>query len=136
MEVIFHFQTERQMLMKTEKEHELMNEWRAARRALREAQAVVDERKADLEKARVDRNKVQRLVTELQDEMDGDTGRDIIDKVGTVHTSENANGTVAHDPAATKAKFQQDGLDDLLHASSTGNSIDGKHRRRKGASIV
>lgn len=114
------------------KHEALITELRTALRSVAEARAKWQEAKAAALEKKADLTARLTTVAEIEEEIrTGKSGRDIIDKAGTVHTSEPINGSALPNEEQRKAKLAQDALDDLLHASGTEDNLDGKHRKRK-----
>lgn len=111
---------------------DLVAELRAALKDADEHKAAYDEARRGAIELKADWQEKLKLVAEIENEIrHGKTGRELIDKVGTVHTSEPVTGNGIANAADAKATFQAAALDDLLHASGTEDRIRGDRKTRK-----
>lgn len=111
---------------------ELMAELTIALKAKYEAKQAWAEKRAEALAAKSDYDAAKDAVEEIEEELrTGKSGREIIDQVGTTHTSEPVDTT-------HKAAFWDGGkaspdaeLEQLLHDSATEDNIAASRRRRK-----
>ena len=107
---------------KSEWEHERMVELSEALAALNVANELLAEKAAAAAEAKADVNEKKRTIAEIQEEIcKGYSSRPLIDKAGTIHTSD------------VTAQAVDQNLDQLLHASANGSPKNPAQRPRKVA---